>query len=93
MTEDPEFKGYIHDVGGPTANFQSSVLHEKTADERGLPEPAVPVSKAVSESERRPQGLCGTAAQPEEAAKSEEGIHPFRIRFDYLLADPSDVFS
>ncbi len=21
MTEDPEFKGYIHDVGGPTANF------------------------------------------------------------------------
>ena len=22
MTEDPEFKGYIHDVGGPTANFR-----------------------------------------------------------------------
>ena len=24
-TEDPEFKGYIHDVGGPTANFRASV--------------------------------------------------------------------
>lgn len=22
MTEDPAFKGYIHDVGGPTANFR-----------------------------------------------------------------------
>ena len=22
MTEDPEFKDYIHDVGGPTANFR-----------------------------------------------------------------------
>ncbi len=22
MTQDPEFKGYIHDVGGPTANFR-----------------------------------------------------------------------
>ncbi len=23
MTRDPEFKGYVHDVGGPTANFRS----------------------------------------------------------------------
>lgn len=23
MTEDPQFKGYIHDVGGPTANFRA----------------------------------------------------------------------
>ena len=22
LTEDPDFKGYIHDVGGPTANFR-----------------------------------------------------------------------
>ena len=22
MTQDPDFKGYIHDVGGPTANFR-----------------------------------------------------------------------
>lgn len=23
MTQDSDFKGYIHDVGGPTANFRS----------------------------------------------------------------------
>ena len=22
MTHDPDFKGYLHDVGGPTANFR-----------------------------------------------------------------------
>ena len=22
LTEEPDFKGYIHDVGGPTANFR-----------------------------------------------------------------------
>ena len=22
MTKDPDFKGYIHDVGGPTADFR-----------------------------------------------------------------------
>ena len=33
MTEEPDFKGYIHDVGGPTANFRAPVLRE-AADER-----------------------------------------------------------
>lgn len=31
MTEDPDFKGYIHDVGGPTANFRKPGLQK--ADE------------------------------------------------------------
>lgn len=26
---DPEFKGYIHDVGGPTANFQNRACHKQ----------------------------------------------------------------
>ena len=26
MIADPDFKGYIHDVGGPTANFRASFL-------------------------------------------------------------------
>ena len=37
MTNDPEFKGYIHDVGGPTADFRTTILSE-TAHERGLQE-------------------------------------------------------
>lgn len=31
MTEDPDFKGYIHDVGGPTANFRiTACMKQKT---------------------------------------------------------------
>ena len=29
MTEDPEFKGYIHDVGGPTADFRMPACEEQ----------------------------------------------------------------
>lgn len=29
MTADPEFKGYIHDVGGPTANFRNPSCHKQ----------------------------------------------------------------
>ena len=77
MTEDPEFKGYIHDVGGPTANFRQPSCEKQLTNGR-LPEPAVPVSEAVSESEGRSQGLCGTAAEAAEASEGEEGICPFR---------------
>lgn len=29
MTKDPEFKGYIHDVGGPTANFRAPACEKQ----------------------------------------------------------------
>ena len=29
LTEDSEFKGYIHDVGGPTANFRRSACDKQ----------------------------------------------------------------
>ena len=35
MTEEPDFKGYIHDVGGPTANFRFPAC-EKAAYEGSL---------------------------------------------------------
>ena len=36
MTKDPDFKGYIHDVGGPTANFRHPAC-EKQLTKRRLP--------------------------------------------------------
>lgn len=29
MTQDPDFKGYIHDVGGPTANFRHTACEKQ----------------------------------------------------------------
>ncbi len=36
MIQDPDFKGYIHDVGGPTANFRSPSC-EKQAEHGACP--------------------------------------------------------
>ena len=37
ITEKSNFKGYIHDVGGPTGNFPWTGL-QKADDQRGVPE-------------------------------------------------------
>lgn len=33
MVWDPDFKGYIHDVGGPTANFRDTACENKRRKE------------------------------------------------------------
>ena len=32
LTQDPDFKGYIHDVGGPTANFRATACEKQEKD-------------------------------------------------------------
>ena len=52
MTEEPDFKGYIHDVGGPTARLP---VHRpvKSSWTKGVcAEKAVPVPEALQESAR-----------------------------------------
>ena len=43
LTRDPEFKGYIHDVGGPTANFTAPAC-KSTACVAGMRAQGMPVS-------------------------------------------------
>lgn len=47
MTEDPDFKGYIHDVGGPTAQFFRHPSCKKQLTKRSLQGTPVPVSFSV----------------------------------------------
>ena len=53
---DKDFKGYIHDVGGPTANFRQPSCPE-TADSWRVQTKAMPVSKAMQKYGRQPPGL------------------------------------
>ena len=91
MTEDRAFKGYIHDVGGPTANF----LHPSCAKQLG---------KGVC---RNKQCLYPTPCHNLDASHQEylELLKQLRdlpkvkkvfirsgIRFDYLLADSDNTF-
>lgn len=91
MTHDPKFKGYIHDVGGPTANFRAPACKKQRT------EGACPGR----------QCLFPTPCRNLEADHSDylELLRKLRrlpgvkkvfirsgIRFDYLLRDPSDAF-
>ncbi|HEY5563268.1 MAG TPA: YgiQ family radical SAM protein [Clostridiaceae bacterium] len=91
MTKDIDFKGYIHDVGGPTANFRHTACKEQLT--RGVcknkqclfPEPCK--NLIVDHSEylsllRKLRALKGV----------KKVFIRSGIRYDYLLEDKNDDF-
>jgi uncharacterized radical SAM protein YgiQ len=91
MTKDPDFKGYIHDVGGPTANFRHPACEKQ-------------LSKGACGGR---QCLYPTPCKNMDADHSDyvallrklrklPGVKKVfvrsGIRFDYLLADKKDTF-
>ena len=91
MTANPAFKGYIHDVGGPTANFRApsckkQLRHGVCKDRQCLfPRPCGTLHADHSDYLtllRRLRALPGV----------KKVFIRSGIRFDYLLADPDDTF-
>ena len=91
ICDDPEFKGYIHDVGGPTANFRAPACAKQLKagacpDRRCLtpePCPALKVSHAdYVELLRKLRALPGV----------KKVFVRSGIRFDYVMADPDRTF-
>lgn len=91
LTHDPEFKGYINDVGGPTANFfrpacDKQLKHGVCKNKRCL-WPSVCKNMVVDES---------GYTQLLRDLRSIPGIRKVfirsGIRFDYTMADASDEF-
>ena len=91
MTENPDFKGYIHDVGGPTANFR------RPACDKQLTKGACPHKQCLYPSPCKNmkvdhkdyiQLLRKLRALP----KVKKVFIRSGIRFDYMLADSSDAF-
>ena len=88
ITKSPDFKGYINDVGGPTANFRSGACTKKSCctDKKCLaPEPC-PAMK-VSHSEYA-EILRELRAMP----KVKKVFIRSGIRFDYLMLDKKGSF-
>ncbi len=91
MTKDKDFKGYIHDVGGPTANFDGPSCKEQM--QRGtcknkqclFPEPC----KNLEINHRRYTSLL-------RKLRSLPGVKKVfirsGIRYDYLINDKDDTF-
>lgn len=91
MTQDPEFKGYIHDVGGPTANFRfpacEKQLTKGTCGGRQCLFPTPCKNLRADHTDyltllRQLRALPGV----------KKVFIRSGIRFDYLLADKKDTF-
>ena len=91
MTGDPDFKGYIHDVGGPTANFRAPACkkqekHGVCRDRQCLfPKPC---KNLIADHKDYISLLRKLRALP----KVKKVFVRSGIRFDYVLADPSGEF-
>jgi len=91
LIADPEFKGYIHDVGGPTANFRHSACEkmEKRGaclDRRCLaPEPCPNLEPSHVEYVRLLRELRALPGVKKVFVRSG-------VRFDYAMLDASDEF-
>ena len=93
MTHDPDFKGYIHDVGGPTANFRQPSC-QQTAGEGSLPatgSACFPLPVPNLKADHR--DYVALLQEAESASPDVKKVFiRSGIRFDYLLADPDDTF-
>ena len=91
ITQDPEFKGYIHDVGGPTANFRhTSCEKQKTlgvCKNRQCLFPTPCKNLTVDHSDYL-ELLRKLRVLP----KVKKVFVRSGIRFDYLMADKKDTF-
>ena len=91
ITELDGFKGYIHDVGGPTANFRYSACDKQLKDgvcpNRKCLAPTPCKNLKVSHEE-----YTHLIEQIERIPKIKKVFIRSGIRFDYLMADPDDTF-
>ena len=91
MTQDKDFKGYIHDVGGPTANFRAPSCQKQ-------------LTKGVCSNKQClfPKPCKNLRADHKDYIKLLRKLRKIDgvkkvfirsgIRFDYVLADPDDTF-
>lgn len=91
MTKHPEFKGYIHDVGGPTANFYNPSCDKQlkygTCRDRQCLFPKPCPNLKVDHSE-----YVGILRALRSIPKVKKVFLRSGVRFDYALADKDDTF-
>lgn len=91
MTGDPEFKGYIHDVGGPTANFRRPACEKQLTHgacigkQRLFPKPCKNLVVDHSDYLRLLRKLRNLPKVKKVFIRSG-------IRFDYVMADKDPSF-
>ncbi len=91
LTELPDFKGYIHDIGGPTANFRrpSCDGQEKRGLCKGKKCLAPTVCPNLKSNHEEYLDILRTVRS---LPKIKKVFIRSGIRYDYMLADKNDAF-
>ena len=91
LTEDPDFKGYIHDVGGPTANFRKPSCRKQL--QYGVcKNKQCLFPKVCQNCEVDHRDYLELLRKLRALPKVKKVFVRSGIRFDYLMADQDDTF-
>lgn len=92
LTRQPGFKGYIHDVGGPTANFRqvSCEKQKKHGLCKGEKKCLAPKPCALLEVDHRE--YLELLRKIRKISKIKKVFIRSGIRYDYLMEDPDETF-
>ena len=91
LTTLPDFKGYIHDIGGPTANFRRPAC-EKQLKDGVCPGKRCLVPKPCKNLIADHSEYIRLLSAVEELPGVKKVFIRSGIRFDYMLCDKSDAF-
>ncbi len=91
MTEEPDFKGYIHDVGGPTANFQQPACKKQLKNGACKNKQCLypEVCKNMDVDHKKYVELLRRLRS---IPKVKKVFVRSGIRFDYVMADKNETF-
>ncbi len=91
LTKEPDFKGYIHDVGGPTANFRAPACEEQL--KRGAcPHKQCLYPKPCKRMQADHKDYIALLRKLRKIEGVKKVFIRSGIRFDYLLADSDATF-
>lgn len=91
LTEDPDFKGYIHDVGGPTADFRFPAC-EKQLTKGACPNRQCLFPEPCKNLKADHSDYIALLRKLRALPKVKKVFIRSGIRFDYVLADGNKAF-
>lgn len=91
FTEDKDFKGYIHDVGGPTADFRAPAC-AKQLTKGACKEKQCLFPKPCKNLKADHRDYLTLLRKLRSIPKVKKVFIRSGIRFDYVMADPDDTF-
>ncbi len=91
LTEEPDFKGYIHDVGGPTANFRFPAC-EKQLTKGACPNRQCLFPEPCKNIRADHSDYISLLRKLRAIPKVKKVFIRSGIRFDYVLADKNRAF-